>query len=78
MRSSEWTTIMFSLLPDSLFRLACLTFRLSLPLDRMPDSWFLYMQTKGRVENALKALNFSHLSIFQPGLLLRPDNTRFG
>lgn len=42
------------------------------------DSWFLYMQTKGRVENALKALNFSHLSIFQPGLLLRPDNTRFG
>lgn len=42
------------------------------------DSWFLYMQTKGKVENALKALNFSHLSIFQPGLLLRPDNTRFG
>lgn len=42
------------------------------------DSWFLYMQTKGRIENALKALGFSRLSIFQPGLLLRPDNNRLG
>jgi oxidoreductase len=42
------------------------------------DSWFLYMQTKGRIENALKALSFGRLSIFQPGLLLRPENNRLG
>ena len=33
------------------------------------NSWFLYMKTKGQVEEELKALEFTHLDIFQPGFL---------
>jgi len=43
------------------------------------DSWFLYMKTKGRVEEDLKAQNLPYLSIFRPGVLLnRRNDERFG
>jgi len=31
------------------------------------DSCFLYMKTKARTEEAIKAMNFEYFSIFQPG-----------
>jgi hypothetical protein len=40
------------------------------------NSWFLYPQVKGQVEEETKALNFDKLSIYRPGLLYR-DNPRF-
>jgi hypothetical protein len=40
---------------------------------------FLYMKTKGRVEQALKDLKLSQLSIYRPGLLLnRRNDSRVG
>lgn len=42
-------------------------------------SIFLYMKTKGRVEQALKDLKLSQLSIYRPGLLLnRRNDSRVG
>lgn len=42
-------------------------------------SMFLYMKTKGRVEQALKDLKLSQLSIYRPGLLLnRRNDSRVG
>ena len=42
-------------------------------------SWFFYMKTKGQVENAVKALDFPQLTIFQPALLLnRRNDSRTG
>ena len=38
------------------------------------DSWFLYPKTKGRIEEDLKALKLSNLSIFRPGFLLNRRN----
>ena len=35
------------------------------------NSWFLYPKCKGLIENELKDMAFSSLSIFQPGLLDR-------
>ncbi len=40
------------------------------------SSMFLYMSTKGKVEDKLKALQFPRLTIMQPGLLHRPDSDR--
>ncbi|KAJ3030041.1 UNVERIFIED_CONTAM: Oxidoreductase htatip2 [Siphonaria sp. JEL0065] len=40
------------------------------------DSWFLYMKTKGEIEEAVKALEFPRLSIFRPGLLNRGAASR--
>ncbi|XP_071121569.1 oxidoreductase HTATIP2-like [Mytilus edulis] len=34
------------------------------------DSSFLYIKTKGEVEEDLKSINFDNLSIFRPGMLL--------
>jgi oxidoreductase len=39
-------------------------------------SWFLYMRTKGEMEDGIKALKFRHTSIYQPGLLARGDKAR--
>lgn len=36
-----------------------------------PKSWFTYMKCKGQIEEDLKALDFTSLSIFKPGLLNR-------
>lgn len=43
------------------------------------DSYFLYTETKGRIEETVKNLDFDHYFIYQPGLLLC-DRTeaRFG
>jgi len=35
-----------------------------------PDSWLLYPETKGRVEENVAKLNFDHLSIYRPRLLM--------
>ena len=35
-----------------------------------PNSWFLYPQTKGRLEEACKSLELPNLAILRPGLLL--------
>lgn len=40
------------------------------------DSWFLYPQTKGEVEENVKRLEFERTSVFRPGLLERGDLTR--
>lgn len=40
------------------------------------SSMFLYMSTKGKVEDKLKALQFPRLTIMQPGLLHRPESDR--
>ena len=43
------------------------------------SSWFLYMKTKGEIENAITALKLPYLCIFRPGLLRNRDNdARFG
>ena len=34
------------------------------------SSWFLYMKTKGRVEDELKKMGLAKVIIAQPGLLL--------
>ncbi|KAF4317187.1 hypothetical protein BBO99_00008743 [Phytophthora kernoviae] len=40
------------------------------------DSWFLYPQTKGEVEENIKHLGFERTSIFRPGLIDRGEKTR--
>jgi oxidoreductase len=40
-------------------------------------SWFLYMKTKGLVDNAVAQLQFPTTSIWRPGLLGRKDKARF-
>ena len=42
------------------------------------SSWFLYMKTKGQVEEGLRGLGFSYTSIFRPGLLRRGNTDRLG
>eukprot|EP00347_Sterkiella_histriomuscorum_P019926 403339774 len=37
-------------------------------------SWFMYTRLKGQAEVDVIALNFSHCSIYQPGLLVNRDN----
>ena len=36
-----------------------------------PNSWFLYLKTKGRMEESTKEEKFDYTSIFQPGALNR-------
>jgi oxidoreductase len=43
-----------------------------------PNSWFLYMKTKGEVERDLKLKKINLLSIYRPGLLLNRINERIG
>ncbi|KAE9096860.1 hypothetical protein PF010_g16176 [Phytophthora fragariae] len=40
------------------------------------DSWFLYPQTKGEVEDKVQQLKFARTSIFRPGMLQRGDLLR--
>jgi oxidoreductase len=40
------------------------------------NSWFLYMQTKGRVEAGIASLGFPHTAIMRPGMLDRGDKLR--
>ncbi|RLN37303.1 hypothetical protein BBJ28_00019188 [Nothophytophthora sp. Chile5] len=40
------------------------------------DSWFLYPQTKGEVEENIKGLEFERTSIFRPGLIDRGELSR--
>ncbi|KAF4317188.1 hypothetical protein BBO99_00008744 [Phytophthora kernoviae] len=40
------------------------------------DSWFLYPQTKGEVEDKVQQLQFPRTSIFRPGMLQRGDLLR--
>jgi len=43
-----------------------------------PNAWGLYSQTKGRVEEAVKALNFGRTVIYRPKVLLTSrDDTRY-
>lgn len=41
------------------------------------DSASFYLATKGKLENALKALDFQRLSLFQPSMIITPKN-RYG
>ena len=44
-----------------------------------PDSWLLYLKTKGRVERDMAGLFQQGLTIYKPGLLEnRRNDTRFG
>jgi len=47
----------------------CADFHLLTSKGSNKDSWFLYPSTKGKVEEAVKELNFPRLSIYRPGLL---------
>jgi len=49
---------------------ACPDFHLLTSRGSNKDSWFLYPQTKGQVEDAVGKLGFERLSIYRPGLLL--------
>eukprot|EP00644_Phytophthora_capsici_P008138 jgi/Phyca11/20229/fgenesh1_pg.PHYCAscaffold_60_\ len=40
------------------------------------DSWFLYPQTKGEVEEKVQQMQFERTSIFRPGMLQRGDLLR--
>ena len=40
------------------------------------DSWFLYPQTKGEVEDKVQQLQFDRLSVFRPGMLQRGELLR--
>ena len=42
------------------------------------NSWFLYLKTKGRMEESAKEEAFEYTSIFRPGLLDRGADKRFG
>ncbi|EDO37646.1 predicted protein [Nematostella vectensis] len=42
-----------------------------------PNSMLLYTEVKGKVEEALKKLQFPHTTIYRPGLLSRGDKARF-
>jgi uncharacterized protein YbjT (DUF2867 family) len=52
-------------------------FELSSAVGANPDSSSLYLRTKGELEEELKALNFTRLSLFQPSMILTPTN-RYG
>mmetsp|Transcript_6906 Transcript_6906/g.14383 ORF Transcript_6906/g.14383 Transcript_6906/m.14383 type:complete len:233 (-) Transcript_6906:228-926(-) len=39
-------------------------------------SWFLYLKTKGRIENFVTGLGFDRVSVYRPGLLDRGDKLR--
>ena len=41
------------------------------------SSWFLYLKTKGELEEAVRNEHFEFMSIFRPGLLERGGAKRF-
>lgn len=44
-----------------------------------PKSWFLYMRTKGKADEAVLKMNIPYISVFRPGAILDRDNDdRFG
>ena len=47
----------------------CADFHLLTSKGSNKDSWFLYPSTKGKVEEAVKELEFPRLSIYRPGFL---------
>ena len=51
-------------------RAGCKDFHLVTSQGSNKDSWFLYPQTKGLVEDKVSQLGFNRLSIYRPGLLL--------
>ena len=64
------------------FAIACKTagikhFELLASVGINPKSSSFYLRTKGELVEALKALNFQRLSIFQPSMILTPTN-RYG
>jgi uncharacterized protein YbjT (DUF2867 family) len=64
------------------FAIACKTagikhFELLASVGINPKSSSFYLRTKGELVEALKALNFERLSIFQPSMILTPTN-RYG
>lgn len=48
----------------------CKDFHLLTSKGANPTSWFLYPATKGKAEEAVKALDFQRVSIYRPGLLM--------
>lgn len=52
-------------------------FELLASVGSNPKSTSFYLRTKGELIDALKALNFDRLSIFQPSMILTPRN-RYG
>jgi putative NADH-flavin reductase len=52
-------------------------FELLASVGSHPKSASFYLRTKGELVEALKALNFERLSIFQPSMILTPTN-RYG
>eukprot|EP00088_Acartia_fossae_P022073 TRINITY_DN23367_c0_g1_i1.p1 TRINITY_DN23367_c0_g1~~TRINITY_DN23367_c0_g1_i1.p1 ORF type:complete len:224 (+),score=68.17 TRINITY_DN23367_c0_g1_i1:130-801(+) len=48
----------------------CEEFHLLTSKGSNPNSWFLYPETKGKIEEAVKDLNFTSAYIYRPGLLL--------
>jgi len=48
---------------------SCSDFHLLTSKGSNKDSWFLYPSTKGKVEEAVKELEFPRLTIYRPGLL---------
>jgi oxidoreductase len=52
-------------------------FHLMTSMGANANSWFLYPQTKGQVEEECKQIGFDKLSIYRPGLLFTPrEQTR--
>lgn len=47
-------------------------------LGANPDSKIFYSRMKGKLEEAIKGINFKKLLIFQPSLLIRPNTDRSG
>lgn len=55
----------------------CQEFHLVSSWGAKHDAWALYPQTKGKTEEAIKAMGFSRTSIYRPGLLMTSrDETR--
>ena len=54
----------------------CPEFHLLTSTGAKASSWFLYPSTKGKVEEAVKRLEFDKLSIYRPGLLLCARNQK--
>lgn len=64
------------------FAIACKTagvshFQLLSSVGANAESRSFYLRSKGQLEDALKALNFERLSLFQPSMIITPKN-RYG
>jgi oxidoreductase len=51
-------------------------FHLVTSMGSNANSWFLYPQTKGQVENECMQLGFNKLTIYRPGLLFTPRDEK--